>query len=266
MPSINSMLNVQRPFSLLHYAMVNNLDPRRVLLMAPLLFSDFYFEKHEFIGTLDAVYWSTDVTAGGAPTAFAYNAQRNGAVRGATGTTDNGVTAMYSPNVAYDSADNPVMFVRWRAPAAVSGFAFEILWSDAKTDEKLTSVSAITAGAVPTVGNGITDYGGFVMNTDMTLTTAIILGDGTTGAVNGAAVGTWTPTASGIIDMIIGIGANVTRAHIWDSGAFIGAFSATNGPDSGTLVRPSFLFKTLDTTSKTVDILKVAILSEENAT
>src|SRR3990167_7034840 len=138
----HTMLNVQKPFSLLHYAKVNNLDPRRLLLSAPNLFSDFHYERHEFIGTLDAVYWSTDVTAGGAPTAFAYNAQRNGAVRGATGTTDHGVSAMYSPNVAYDSADNPCWFVRWRAPAAVTGFAFEIGWSDAKTDEKLISVSA----------------------------------------------------------------------------------------------------------------------------
>ena len=262
----NTMLNVQKPFSLLHYAKVNNLDPRRVLLMAPTLFSNFYFRLHEFDGTLVAADWSTDVTGGGAPTAFAYNAQRNGALRGATGTSDNGVTAIYQPNVAMDPADNPSIFFRWRAPADVAGFGFEIGWSDAKTDEKLVCVSALSAAAAPTITNGITDFGLLVMNTDLTLTTTAIIGDGTTGAVNGALVGTWTPTASGIIDMIIGVTPNGTRAQIWDSGAFVGNFSASNGPDSATLVRFSAMFKTLDTTSKTIDILKVAILAEENAT
>lgn len=265
----NTMLNVDKPFSLLHYAKVNNLDPRRVLLNAPALFSDFYYERYEFEGTLDSVKWSTAVTAGGAPTAFAYNAQRNHAARGACGTSDNGVTAIHEPNVAFDSADNPVWFLRWRAPADVSAFAFEIGWSDAKTDEKLVSVSALTDvdAAVPTIANGITDFALIVMNTDLTLTTAAFIGDGTTGSVVGKRISpVWTPTASGIIDMIIGISANKSQCQIWDSGQFIGSFAVTNGPDSGTLVRRSALFKTLDTTERTIDILKSVVLAEENAT
>lgn len=263
----NTLLNVLRPFSLLHYAKINNLDPRRVLLAAPHLFSDFYYEREEFTGTIVAADW-TVANAGTAPTDFAYNAQRNGAVRGATGTTDNNSIAIYKPNVAFDPADNPTWFLRWRAPAAVSSFAFEIGWSDAKTTETTLSVSALTdvAAAVPTVGNGITDYALLLMNTDMSLTTAALIGDGTTGSVIGLRIApVWTPTASGIIDMIIGIGANLTRVQIWDSGAFIGSFHVLNGPDSATLVRPSAVFATLNTTSKQIDILKSVILSEENA-
>jgi len=260
------MLNVQRPFSLLHYAKVNNLDPRRILLNAPNLFSNFYYRLHEFDGTLVAADWSTDVTTGGAPTAFAYNAQRNGALRGATGTSDNGVTAIYQPNVAMNSADHPVVFFRFRAPADVAGFGYEIGWSDAKSDEKLVCVSALSAAGAPTITNGITDFGMLVRNTDLTLTTTAIIGDGTTGTVLGGLVGTWVPTASGIIDMIIGVSPNLTKVQVWDSGAFIGEFNVLNGPDSGTLVRFSALFKTLDTTERTIDILKTAFLAEENAT
>lgn len=261
-----SMLDVQRPFSALHYAKVNNLDPRRVLLMAPLLFSDYYFKLHEFDGTLIAGDWSTDVTGGGAPTAFAYNAQRNGAIRGATGTTDNGVTALYQPNVAFDSADYPTVFIRWRAPATLApGFGFEIGWSDAKTDEKLVCVSALSGVGAPTIANGITDFGLLVMNSDLTLTTAALIGDGTTGAVVGTPVGTWSPTASKIIDMLIAVGPNQTRAQIWDTGGLVGEYAVANGPDSGTLVRFSAMFKTLDTTTDVVDIMKIAFLSQENA-
>ena len=263
----NMMTNVQKPFSLLHYAKVNNLDPRRVLLMAPLLFSDLYYQREEFTGTIVTADW-TVANAGTAPTDFAYNAQRNGAVRGATGTTDNNSIAIYKPNVAFDSADNPTWFLRWRAPAAVSSFAFEIGWSDAKTTETTLSVTALTdvAAAVPTVGNGITDYGLVLMNTDMSLTTAALIGDGTTGTVLGLRLSpVWTPTASGLIDMIISISANLTKAQIWDSGAFIGEFNVLNGPDSATLVRPSAVFATLNTTSKQIDIIKSVILAEENA-
>ncbi len=265
----NTMLNYQKPFSLLHYAAVNNLDPRRVLLMAPLLFSNFHFRLHEFDGTLDAAFWSTDVTGSGDPTAFAYNAQRNGALRGATGTTDNTVISLFQPNVAMDPADNPTVFMRWRAPAAVTGFGYEIGWSDAKTDEKLVCVSALTdvAAAVPTIANGITDFGLLVMNTDLALTTTALIGDGTTGTVLGNRLSAlWTPTASGIIDMIIGVSPNLTKCLIWDNGAFIGEYNVLNGPNSGTLVRFSAMFKTLNTTTKAIDIMKIAILSEENAT
>lgn len=261
----NTMLNVKRPFSLLHYAKVNNLDPRRVLLEAPNLFSDFYFKRHEFDSAIESAYWSTDVTAGGGPTAFAYNAQRNGALRGATGTTDNDVTAIYGAQVQFDPADYPTMFIRFRAPAAVTGFGFEILWSDAKTDEKVVSFSALSAAGVPTVTNGITDFGGIVMNTDYTLTTAAIVADGTTGAATGGLVGTWTPTASKIIDIILGVGPNLTRAQIWDNGAEVGSYFLNQGPDSAVLVRPSLIFKTLDTTTKAIDLMKLVILAEENA-
>ena len=262
----NRMTNVQKPFSLLHYAKVNNLDPRRLLLTAPLLFSDFHYQLDEFTGTIVTADWTTTAASG---TTFAYNAQRNGALRGATGAVDNATVVLYKPNVAYDSADNPSLFLRWRAPATVTGFGFELMWSDAKTDETLTSVSALTdvAEAVPTVGNGITDYAAILMNTDLALTTGAVIGDGTTGTVLGRRINpVWTPTGSGIIDMIISISAILSQFQIWDSGALVGEFSVANGPDSGTLVRPSFLWKSLDAATKQIDVLKFAVLSEENAT
>ena len=262
----NTMLNVQKPFSLLHYAKVNNLDPRRLLLAAPLLFPDFHFELHNFDRDLIAGDWTSTAASG---TAFAYNAQRNGAFRGATGAVDNATVNLYPPNVAFDAADNPCFFLRWRAPATPTGMGFEIGWSDAKTDEALVCVSALTdvAAAVPTVGNGITDYGLLMMNTDLSLATAALIGDGTTGSVVGLRLPSlWTPTASAIIDMIVGISPNLVKAQLWDGGALIGEFSVANGPDSGTLVRPSFLWKSLDAATKQIDVLKFAILAEENAT
>lgn len=260
------MTDVQRPFSLLHYSKVNNLDPRRVLLNAPLLFSNFHYEINNCDRALIAGDFTTTAASG---TAFAYNAQRNGAFRGATGAVDNATVNLYPPNVAFDSADNPVLFVRWRAPATATGMGFEIGWSDAKTDEALVCVSALTdvAAAVPTITNGITDFGLLVLNTDLSLVTTALIGDGTTGAVVGTRIPQlWAPANNAIVDMIIGISPNSVKAQIWENGGLIGEYGVTNGPDSGTLVRPSLLFKSLDAATKQIDVLKWAILSEENAT
>ena len=259
----NTMNNVQRPFSLLHHAKLHNLDPRWVLLNAPTLFSSFYFRRHEMDATLIAGDWVTTAASG---TAFAYNAQRNGAFRGATGAVDNATVELHQANVAMDSADNPSAFLRWRAPADATGMAFEIGWSDAKTDEALVCVSALSAAGAPTITNGITDFSLLVLNPDLTLTTTAFIGDGTTGAVVGGLVGTWTPTNSAIIDMIFTIGANRSSVQIWENNAFVGEYQTTNGPDSGTLVRFSALWKSLDAATKQIDIMKVVFLAEENAT
>ena len=261
----HTMLDVQAPFSLLHYAKVNNLDPRRVLLEAPNLFSSFYYRRHEMDITLLAADWVTTAASG---TAFAYNAQRNGAYRGATQAADNATLELHQANVAMDPADYPTVFVRWRAPADATGMAFEIGWSDAKTDEALVCVSALTdvPAAVPTITNGITDFGLIVLNTDLSLVTAALIGDGTTGAVVGQRFpDLWAPANDAIIDMIIGVGPNVTRAQVWENGGLVGEYSVTNGPDSGTLVRFSALWKSLDAAAKQIDVMKVVFLAEENA-
>mgnify|MGYP001567579951 CR=1 FL=1 len=239
--------------------------------MVSLMPWDYYYKSHEFDGTLDTVYWTTAVTAGGAPTAFAFNAQRNGAIRGATGTTDDGATAISYANTFFNPADRPFFWLRWVAPAAVTGFQFEIGLSDAKTDEALPGFTDIDADP-PTVGNGTTDIGCVHMDTDQATGTAYIGGEGATGAalsttlVNRAGTA-WTPTASGIIDVIVGVEPNLTRCWIWDSLAPMGIMqSVAQGPDTGVLVRPYALFRTRNTTSKTIDLLSAVVVAERNRT
>ena len=89
---------------------------------------------------------------------------------------------------------------------------------------------------------------------------------GSTGCVLGHRLPSlWTPTADGIIDVILGVGPNLTKLQLWDNGAYIGEYNVLNGPDSGTLVRFSALWKSLDAATKQIDLLKFAILAEENA-
>ena len=262
----NTYANVQRPATLLHYARLRNLDPRWVALNIPLLWHSFYYRIEHCDIALNTNIWTTAVTGGGAPTAFAYQAVRGGVFRGATGTTDDGYTTLRFANVAFDAADNPGMYVRFLAPAAVTGFGLEIGFSDPKTSEVLKGVTGLSAAAVPTVANGVTDIAAVCLDTDYTLTTAALVGDGTTGSASGALIGTWTPTASCFIDIIVQVQANLASCQIWDDGAYIGDFGVTNGPDVAVLMNPYIQFATRNTTSKQIDIKKIVLWGEENRT
>ena len=261
-----TIMRLPKPLSLMHLRrLFAGSDPDKAALFAGLLPWDYFYEAHDFSGTLDSVKWSTAVTVGGAPTAFAYNAQRNGAVRGATGATDNGVTKLYYANVIFDAADNPVMLIRWKAPAAVTGFSFEIGFSDEATDEALPGVTDVDT---PATGNGVTDIVCVHMDTDQTLTTAALVGDGTTPAAAKTNIGTWTPTVDGWIEMMIAVRAGLGFASIWDSGAQQGGliYSVGSGPDAAVLMRPYALFRTRNTVTKQIDIDHIILVAERNAT
>lgn len=252
MPNPSPMyLETIMPFSLRNGEAIDR-DPRSLAALIPLLVTDYKWFPTSFGGALVAADWSTAVTAGGGPTAFAYSAVRGGVVQGLTGTTDNDVTALYRTQTFLDPADNPFLVIIWRSNA-VTGFSFEVGFSDPKSDEALPGVTDVDT---PATGNGVTDIACVHMDTDQTLTTASLVGDGTTGAATKTDISTYTPTAATWQTTVIGVRANQCFAACWDGAALVGnrKYRASNGPDSGVLVRPYALFRTRNTTSKTIDI------------
>ena len=262
----------QKPFSLaaMRSAFAKS-DPKALAAMVSLMPWDYFYRAYDFNEPTLHTDWTAVRDSGNTATNFAYNAQRNGALRGATGTTDDGSFALHYHGAIFDPADNPMVWFRFVAPAAVTGFSFEIGFSDPKTDEALPGITDVDASP-PTVANGVTDIGAVHMDTDQATATARLVGDGTTGTSVGLTLtndaGTaWTPTASAIIDVIVGVRANQTVCWLWDGGARIGVMQAVaQGPDSGVLVRPYAMFRTRNTTSKTIDLLKAVIVAEENRT
>ncbi len=265
MPNPNPMF-LEKAFSLAHARRVFALsDPVKLALLIPLLKHDYSFNGDEFQQALDTGLWTTAVTAGGGPTAFAYNAQRSGALQGATGTTDDDATAIHLAETFLDPADNPFMFIQWKADV-ITGFSFEVGLSDPKTDEALPGVTDVDT---PATGNGVTDILAVHMDTDQTLTTAEVVGDGTTGAAavsSGPSLATaaYTPTAAAWQTFVIGVRANLGYVAIWDGDGFVGRFGVANAPDSGVLVRPYALFRTRNTTTKVIDIRKIFWGCEQN--
>lgn len=260
---------LEKPYSLSHArSMTGGTDPVKLSLLLPALFWDYTFESDEFTSALSANSWTTAVSGGGGPTAFAYSAARSGQLQGATGATDNDVTAIHRTETFLDPDDNPFFFIQWKANA-VTGFSFEIGFSDPKTSEALPGVTDVDT---PATGNGVTDIACVHMDTDQTLTTAALVGDGTTPAATkqnlylggpGGSTG-YTPTAATWQTYLIGIRDNLTYVSIWDGDGFVGRFDVASGPDGGVLVRPYALFRTRNTTTKTIDIRKVAFGCENN--
>ncbi len=276
MPSPNPIYT-QKPFSLAHLRSVfANSDPVKLAAMTALMPWDYFHKQYEFQEATLNADWTAVRDSGNTATNFAYNAQRNGALQGATGATDDGSFALHYHAALFNPSDNPFVWFRWVAPAAVTGFSFEIGFSDPKTDEALPGITDVDADP-PTVGNGVTDIAAVHMDTDQAVATARIVGDGTTGAAVGRTLtndaGTaWTPTAGGIIDTIVGVRANRAFCWIWDSAARVGVMQAAeasgthNGPDANVLIRPYAMFRTRNTTSKTISLLKAVIVAEENRT
>ena len=265
MPNPNPMF-IPKPFSRQHAAsLFGGGDPSKIALLMPILYHDYGFFIDEFVQALDTTRWTTAVAAGGGPTAFAYSAVRGGVIQGLTGATDNDALSIYLTQTFLDPADNPFLFIQWRSNA-VTGFSFEIGFSDPKTDEALPGVTDVDT---PAVGNGVTDIACLHMDTDQTLTSVALVGDGTTGSAaslsdpEGAGT-TYTPTASAWQTFIIGVRANIAFAYVWDGAGFAGRFSVGNGPDSAVLVRPYALFRTRNTVSKTIDIRKFGAGWEQN--
>lgn len=260
----------QKPLSLAHMRSVFAMtDPRKLAAFAASMPWDYHFERHTFTQALIAAEWSTDVTGAGSPVAFAYNAQRGGALRGSTGATSANVTALFKAQTYFDAADNPVMIIRFKYPAASTALALEVGFTDPKSDEKLVSVSDIDT---PAIGNGVTDGVLFVVDTEQTLDTGLV-GVGTSTAVavtpvysSGSTI--YVPTASQWIELVIGVRAGLGYASIWDAGTPIGnrQWGVASGPDAGVLMRPSLIVKSLAGADKQIDIDHIILISERNAT
>lgn len=266
-----SVRRIGRPLSLKHRSKFKYNDRLETTFDMALMPWDYCYRVHDFDQALDTNYWTTAVTAGGAPTAFAVNVQRGGAIRGAAGTSTNGVSAVYSPFL-FDAADKPFGIIRFKAPAAVTSMVIECGFASTPTDTKLVNVSDIDT---PAFGNGVTDAGVIVIDTAQTLTTMAVAGVGTSTTAlasntfkdeNAVANSAYTPTASKWIEAVISVSAATTYARLYDTGVEIGSAQVASGPDVSVLMGFYFLIKTLNTTTKTIDIDQIVLGCERNAT
>ncbi len=266
MPNIPNLMYVHpyTPLSRTHFeTLFQGGDPERVALMSQLLLASYASERHDFNTAIETAHWTVAKTSVGGEVNFAYNAQRNGALRGATGATGDNVVALHKAQTYLDAADHPVFMGRLKMPSSLADTVIEIGLSDPKSSEFAVSVTDIDT---PAIGNGVTDGAFIAMDTAQDLTTMAIVGVGASTSVAKTLIDTHTPTASLWWEFVIGVRAGQSMCAIWDSsGEFIAHTVVNSGPDVGVLMRPSILVKALAASSRVLDIDWLAIIAERNA-
>ena len=215
-----------------------------------------YVEDDFIEDTISTTRWN--LAADGTATTFAWTAAAGGTIQGATGGTDNGYHAI-NGDVIWSGDKNCGMAVRLKIDV-VTGFTFEIGFTDALSDETLPAVTDVDT---PATGNGATDVAVIHLDTDQTLTTAALVSESTGSAFAAQKVnlGTFTPSAGNYYTFVVQLNGNTAFCRIYDSnsaqnpilvsGSDKGLVSALEG---GTLVRPHLLLGTRNTTSKVTDV------------
>src|SRR3989337_4538974 len=221
--------------------------------LLPFARQDFvYFEDDFLADTLDATFWAVSSTAAAtAITDFAQGALESGTIRGDTGTDDNAQIAIYwaGCGVFMDAARNPGTEIRFKTDV-ITSWDCEILLSDAKSDEAVTSVDP----DAPVAENGVTNLAGIVLDTDDTLKTFLAPAYGKTDTTGAAtSLGAFMPAAATYSIYTLQAYSRKAFAIIDNNMAYSGRVAV--GPDTAILMRPSYIFGSrLASAQKTIDI------------
>ncbi|HSE43732.1 MAG TPA: hypothetical protein VLA89_00230, partial [Gemmatimonadales bacterium] len=182
--------NFHRPGSLAQLTRGRGWNSELAGFLLPLAMRDYIYLAYDFNNATISPDFAVSNSGGASAADFAItDAVENGILRGDTGTTDNGSVEIHYGLSIFDAARNPGAEIGL-AFDVVTGFAFEFMFTDPPTTASTLNISALSAAGAPTwASNGTTDSFGIVLNTDLTLTTAALVSQGTTDADSGGLLG-----------------------------------------------------------------------------
>lgn len=265
---------VQQPFSMKHARSGGTYHTsfRDIVMHAPLLARDYYHTRFDFdnLAIASMPFWAVSSTGAGAadPVLGTPAVGLEHVAVFTTGGGNPGVSTLYGAQ-KFDSDDNPMIYVRLRWPAAVTNFAWEIGFVNVATTKTTAEISALTAAAVPTAANNLTDGTVLCMNTGYTLATPALTGVGTSTAIAGTKLvlpGTTTAltlTAAKWVDIYVQARVGASYCEIYENDVFKGQHQVASGADTGIALFPWIQFRDLGT-SKVVNVDTVDILTERN--
>src|SRR3990167_854854 len=242
---------------------IERFSPEGVYMaLYPWLRAGVSYVEDDFIeDPLSTTRWN--LAADGTATTWEWSVARNGTIQADTGSTDNGYVAINGDAIWLGDQDAG-MEVRFKIDV-VTGFTFEIGFTDTLSDETLPAVTDIDT---PATGNGATDVAVLHLDTDQTLQTAELVGESTGGAfaaqkttlLNAAgSAALWTPSAATYYTVRVQLNGDHAFCKVFDSNnASTHILKAEGGLrsmlDGASLIRPHILFGTRNTTPKVVDI------------
>ena len=262
---------IPHPYSIQHARSTKLTDPRVIAMLAPILGADYYIHRDDFdnLAMATNIYWALANTGAGAANPALSTTLGIPTCIFTTGGGDPGVSTLYGTAAIHPSDDNPFMHLKFRWPANVTAFAFEIGFANVVTTKTTQCVSALTAAAVPTVGNGLTDGVMFCLDTAFTLTTPALVGVGTSIAAAGVKlVGPRTTTAIALTaakwcDLYIGASVGNGYVELYQDDALLCRAVVNSGPDTAKNLFPFISFRD-HATSKVVHLNVAQIITERN--
>lgn len=262
---------VQKPLSYFHARSSGFTNPRQIALLAKNLTREYYSFKDEFDGLAvgSQPYWGVANTGVGAASPVKSSTLGIPTCIFTTGGGNPGVSTLHGAAAVHLSQDNPFIYARFRWPANVTAFYFELGLVNIATTKTTQVVSALTAAAVPTVANGLTNGVVFCMDTAFTLTTPALVGIGTSTAVAGVkatqqrTTTAYTPTAAKWVDFYLQATVGGGICEVWEDDAFINRWTVDSGPDTAVSLFPYILFGDHGT-SKVVHLDVAEIIEERN--
>lgn len=216
---------------------------RRFLGM--LAMHDVSLYADDFLGdTINLDYWALANSGGAGAANFAINVQQNGAIRGTTGTTDNGSLSAVGPLI-YSGDKNCGIEVRFKSDV-VTNLNFEVGFIDAVPGADAGGITDIDTPAL-----GATDAALLSMDTDQTLTAMAFVTKGTAIAAQKTnTTGVTAPTAATYLTARIELRTNAAKC--WING--VAEASHDVAIEGGTAIAPWIYVRTRDTTTHLFDI------------
>jgi hypothetical protein len=250
----------QAPGSLAQLTRGRGFNSELVGFLLPFAVQDYLYIEDDFTSdTLASALWSTVETNGG--TAFAAGALENGTIRGITDAGAGDTLSIKYDRTIFDAARNPGCEIRWKTNAVPStAGGMEFYFADPPTAEDATIIDDIDT---PSVTNGVTDVVGIGRQKGATLTTATLFSVGTTDTTcaKDDFPTTLIPTVDVYTRMLIQVATRRGWGVIDNQWDYDAISRLGTGPDTGVLMRPSFLVVG-DTAATTVDIDYIRIWAE----
>lgn len=233
-------------------------------------FLDYYafrstkFKYFDFLGdTIDLDYWAVANSGGTGVANFAAAVIDGGAIRGNTGTTDNGSQSLVGP-IIYSGDRNCGMWARVKFDV-VTGQNWEIGFIDAVPGSNGPGVSDIDTPAFTAADSAVLHR-----DTDQTLTTMAFATNGSTAGQPDQATtltGITVPTAAVYMDVIVQLEGNNAYCFVGDTTSGYTTVSHNTDTDGhvegGVLLAPWVYVRTRSTTAIVTDISAMAVWNDQ---
>jgi len=256
--------NFHRPGSIAQVTRGRGWNSELTGFLLPLAMRDYIYLPYDFENATISPDWAVSNSSGTSAADFAStDAVEGGILRGDTGTDDNGSIEIHYGKSMFDAARNPGAEMGM-AVDVVTSWAMEFMFTDPPSTASTLNISALSAGGAPTwASNGTTDSFGIVINTDLTLTTAALVSQGTTDADSGGPLGLFQATAATYHVYRIQGGDGHVYGIIDDNFGQENRLSL--GPDTAVLMRPGVIVATkVASTAKFPDIDYIRIWAERH--